>query len=144
LATRIRDLNIDFGDKLREHAEEDEHQQEDEQKETDRSTAARSPAPEDCEPTGRPSEEAAVSISGTHAVDDDLGVPHSLHLLHRDPPLQPLQVFVPVPQGVGSSPAAVSSTLFVLGWSVTAPCKQQQHSPVDAVNDRPVPVRCSA
>lgn len=90
LASRIRDLNLDFGDKLREHAEEGE--QEEEQKEHDRSTAAQSPAPGDREPTGRRSEEASVSTSVTHAVEDDLSVPHSLHLLHRDPPLQPLQV----------------------------------------------------
>lgn len=91
LASRIRDLNLDFGDKLREHAEEGE-QEEEEQKDHDRSTAAQSPAPEDCEPTGRRSEETSASVSGTHAAEEDLTVPHSLHLLHRDPPLQPLQV----------------------------------------------------
>lgn len=95
LASRIRDLNLDFGDKLREQAEEEE-QQEEEQKDADRrGTAVQSPVPEDCEQTGHVSEENSAPASGTHAVEDDLGVPHSLHLLHRDPPLQPLQVCFP-------------------------------------------------
>lgn len=81
LASRIRDLNLNFGDKLREHAEEGEQQQQDEENPTAAAAAE--------EASRRQSEEASASVSG--AAEDD-GVPHSLHLLHRDPPLQPLQV----------------------------------------------------
>jgi len=89
LASRIRDLNLDFGDKLQEQAEEGE------QKDGDRGTAAAAgqpSVPEDPEHSDDPVAVTAASVADAHAAEDDLGVPHSLHLLHRDPPLQPLQV----------------------------------------------------
>lgn len=88
LASRIRDINLDFGDKLREHTEQEE---EEEEAAEDRSVSRQEPSevPEG-DPAGRSSEDNTVSLP--HAAEDDLMQSHSLHLLHRDPPLQPLQV----------------------------------------------------
>lgn len=89
LASRIRDLNLDFGDKLREQAEEEEKEAAEECR-----SAAAAPEEDSDQPAGRPSEDHPAPGPGNHAAEDEnhLLQPHSLHLLHRDPPLQPLQV----------------------------------------------------
>lgn len=83
LASRIRDLNITFEDKLDEDKlhEGQEHEEETKEQEGDRSSIAGQEEEE--------AREAAGSAAGT--ADDD-----PLHLLHRDPPLQPLQVSVSI------------------------------------------------
>lgn len=110
LASRIRDLNIDFGDKLQEQAEEEEAELE-QQKEEEQRGGSRASAPspsssaggahhhhlQHTQPgqSGRSSTELLSNggVAAAAGADEDLGgVPHSLHLLHRDPPLQPLQV----------------------------------------------------
>lgn len=78
LASRIRDLNLDFGDKLVEADAES--------KDAERA-AAQSPLAEE-------SEEERTEATGTAAFEgeccrvEDLSISHTLHLLQRDPPLQ--------------------------------------------------------
>eukprot|EP00775_Hariotina_reticulata_P010588 gene10588-10746_t len=78
LASRIRDLNLDFGDKLVEADVES--------KDAERA-AAQSPLAEE-------SEEERTEATGIAAFEgeccrvEDLSISHTLHLLQRDPPLQ--------------------------------------------------------